>query len=151
MLRLANPSGVHVATLTIAGEGVRFGLRPLSVGKRMELLQKVQNTNLSIDSYYDVIDAIAEVIVWIDGYPGRQPAELMRQMESPYDVNEIIQGVLSFNALSGEEQKNSDSSSQQKSSISPDQTDATRNAERGDEPVLTTPDQTGVLSPEGKG
>ena len=105
MLRLVDPSKHHPVTIA----DIVFQMRSMSVREKFTTIGNLRGLTATQASYDAMVDILCTVIAEIEGHENVK--ETLNSIEHLDGFTEIINGVISYCALTSLESKNSDSSS----------------------------------------
>ena len=106
-LRLVNKNRSH----PIEAAGTTFHIISMSVGEKESLINDIRTIGPENGAFDRLLDVLIPAITSIEGYEGT-PREVLTELEQLADLRAIIQAVIAHCALTGEEAKNSSSSSE---------------------------------------
>lgn len=113
-LRLVNKERTYPVNV----DGTIFHIISLSVGEKEDLCNSIRNVGPEDGAFDRLLDIITPILVSIDGYEGETVRNVLSRLEFIEDCRVLVQAIIEHCSLSGDERKNSLSSSEQPTPVS---------------------------------
>lgn len=106
-IRLIDPNATHPVTV----EGTTFYVATLNNGQKIDLAEKIQHLKDGDEAFNELLRLVSQYVTRVEGFEDVETFDVLVNMASLESQQAVLGAVTEFNTLSGEQEKNSESSS----------------------------------------